>query len=277
MSSKRKKSRQSSSQIPSRSLTADEARYLRTIVEELSRPEARDPKLSAVRYFLTEHQTEGKTFLEHGCIIFSQYYDTVYWIGSELAKTLPDEPVAVYAGAGKSGMFRGEDFASVEREEIKAAVKKRSVRLVVATDAACEGLNLQTLGTLINVDLPWNPSRLEQRLGRIKRFGQARHTVDMLNLVYHDTQDEKIYQVLSRRMKDRFDIFGGLPDAIEDDWIETVEKLEKMMDQYIHLRQKARDVFELRYKETINPDENRWELCSRVLSRRDVEKKLSEP
>jgi hypothetical protein len=43
----------------------------------------------------------------------------------------------------------------------------------VATDAACEGLNLQTLGTLINVDLPWNPSRREQRLGRIKRIGQA--------------------------------------------------------------------------------------------------------
>jgi len=258
-------------------LTSEEAGYLRTIVEELSRPEARDPKLTAVRYFLTEHRAEGKTWLEHGCIIFSQYYDTVYWIGSELAKMLPGESVAVYAGVGKSGIFRGEDFAAVEREEIKAAVKKRSIRLVIATDAACEGLNLQTLGTLINVDLPWNPSRLEQRLGRIKRFGQARHTVDMLNLVYCNTQDEKIYQVLSRRMKDKFDIFGGLPDTIEDEWIETVEKLEEMMDQFIHLRQKARDVFELRYKETINPDQNRWELCSRVLSRWDVEEKLSEP
>jgi superfamily II DNA/RNA helicase len=106
----------------------------------------------------------------------------------------------------------------------------------VATDAACEGLNLQALGTLINVDLPWNPSRLEQRLGRIKRFGQAPRTADMLNLVYHETQDEKVYQVLSHRMKDRYDIFGGLPDAIEDDWIETVEELEAMMDEYIHLR-----------------------------------------
>jgi superfamily II DNA/RNA helicase len=76
----------------------------------------------------------------------------------------------------------------VEREDIKQAVKQRRIRLLVATDAACEGLNLQTLGTLINVDLPWNPSRLGQRLGRIKRFGQAHRTVDMLNLVYHDTQ-----------------------------------------------------------------------------------------
>ena len=258
-------------------LTAEEAQHLRTIVEELSRPEARDPKLAAVRYFLTRHRSEGKTWLEHGCIIFSQYFDTVNWIASELAKELGDEPIGVYAGAGKSGLYRGADFAAVEREEIKAAVKKREIRLVVATDAACEGLNLQTLGTLINVDLPWNPSRLEQRLGRIKRFGQARHTVDMLNLVYADTQDEKVYEALSRRMKDRYDIFGGLPDTIEDEWIENVEILEEMMDKYIHLRQQARDVFELRYQGTIDPDKDRWELCSRVLSRRDVVDKLSTP
>jgi ERCC4-related helicase len=258
-------------------LTSEETGHLRTIVEELSRPEARDPKLAAVRYFLTEHRTEGKTWLEHGCIVFSQYYDTVYCVGAELAKLLPGEPVGVYAGAGKSGLFRGEDFASVEREDIKAAVKKREVRLLVATDAGCEGLNLQTLGTLINVDLPWNPSRLEQRLGRIKRLGQARRTVDMLNLVYHETQDEKVYHVISRRMKDRYDIFGGLPDTIEDEWIENVEDLEAMMDEYIHLRQQARDVFEMRYQETIDPDKDRWELCSRVLARRDVVDRLSAP
>ena len=258
-------------------LTPDEAVHLGTIVTELSRPEARDPKLAAVQYFLTDHRTKGKTWLEHGCIVFSQYYDTAYSVGAELARLLPSEPVGVYAGAGKSGIFKGEDFASVEREDIKSAVKKRNIRLLVATDAACEGLNLQTLGTLINVDLPWNPSRLEQRLGRIKRFGQARRTVDMLNLVYHETQDEKVYQVLSRRMKDRYDIFGGLPDTIEDEWIESVEKLDEMMDEYIHLRQKARDVFEMRYQETIDPDKDRWELCSRVLARRDVVDRLSKP
>jgi len=59
----------------------------------------------------------------------------------------------------------------------------------------------------------------------------------MLNLVYHDTQDEKVYQALSRRL---------------------------------------RDEFELRYKETIDPDKNRWELCSRVLASKDVVEKLSE-
>ena len=77
---------------------------------------------------------------------------------------------------------------------------------------------------------PWHPHQrgpaLEPvaagaALGRIKRIGQARRRWTCSNLVYHDTQDEKVYQVLSRRLKDKFDIFGGLPDTIEDDWIES--------------------------------------------------------
>jgi len=135
-------------------LTPTEASHLRTIIEELARPEARHPKLAAVTSFLTEYRTEDKTWLEHGCIIFSQYYDTARWVAAALAKVLPNAPVAVYAGTGKSSIFRGDAFASVDREDIKKAVKQRGIRLVVATDAACEGLNLQTLGTLINVDLP---------------------------------------------------------------------------------------------------------------------------
>ena len=258
-------------------LTAAEAQHLKIIVDELSRPEARDPKLSAVRYFLTDYRTDGLRWLDHGSIVFSQYYDTTYSLGSEIAKLLPDMTIAVYAGAGKSGLFRGSDFSRVDREEIKAAVKTRDIKIVFGTDAACEGLNLQTLGTLINVDLPWNPSRLEQRLGRIKRFGQARRTVDMLNLVYHQTQDEKVYQVLSRRMRNRYDIFGGLPDTIRDDWIENIEELEGKMDEYMHLRNQAKNVFEIRYQETIDPDKDRWELCSDVLARRDVLEKLSVP
>ena len=99
----------------------------------------------------------------------------------------------------------------------------------------------------------------------------------MLNLVYHETQDEKVYRVLSRRMKDRYDILGGMPDTIEDDWIESEEKLDEMMDRYMHLRHEARDVFEIRYQESVDPDKNRWERCSQVLSRRDVVDRLSVP
>ena len=254
-----------------------EIECLREIINQLTRPEAVDSKLGTVKWFLTEFQSDGKTWLEHGCIIFSQYYDTVEWIAKELSQSFKDEVVAVYAGAGKSGLFKGDQFNSVEREVIKAAVKSREIRLVVATDAACEGLNLQTLGTLINIDLPWNPSRLEQRLGRIKRFGQARKFVDMLNLVYSETQDEKVYNVLSERLKDTYDIFGSLPDTIDDDWIQEESELEERMDAYMHERKSAEDAFSVKYRSTLDPKANLWERCSNVLSRRDIINTLSEP
>lgn len=258
-------------------MTPAEVACLREIETQLSRPEAVDSKLNTVKWFLTEFCTDGKTWLEHGSIIFSQYYDTAEWIAKELAKSLKGEVVAVYAGVGKSGLFRGEQFNNVEREVIKAAVKTREIRLVVATDAACEGLNLQTLGTLINIDLPWNPSRLEQRLGRIKRFGQSRKFVDMLNLVYTETQDEKVYNVLSDRLRDTYDIFGSLPDTIDDDWIDNEEALNARMNEYMHERKKAQDAFSVKYRGTLDPDAHLWERCATVLSRRDIVSKLSEP
>jgi len=258
-------------------MTPAEAACLKEIENQLSRPEAVDSKLNTVKWFLTEFRTDGKTWLEHGCIIFSQYYDTVEWIAKELAKSFKGEVVAVYAGVGKSGLFRGEQFNNVEREVIKTAVRAREIRLVVATDAACEGLNLQTLGTLINIDLPWNPSRLEQRLGRIKRFGQSRKFVDMLNLVYSETQDEKVYNVLSERLHDTYNIFGSLPDTIDDEWIEDEEELKNRINEYMHERKKAQDAFTVKYRETIDPEAHLWERCASVLSRRDIVSKLSEP
>ena len=72
-------------------------------------------------------------------------------------------------------------------------------------------------------------------------------------------------------------IFGSLPDTIEDEWIEDIEHLEEMMDQYMHLREQARDAFEIRYEQKVDPDSERWELCSRVLARRDIVERLSEP
>lgn len=258
-------------------MTPAEVACLKEIETQLSRAEAVDSKLNTVKWFLTEFRTDGKTWLEHGCIIFSQYYDTAQWIAKELAESFKGEVVAVYAGVGKSGLFRGEQFNNVEREVIKAAVRTREIRLVVATDAACEGLNLQTLGTLINIDLPWNPSRLEQRLGRIKRFGQARKFVDMLNLVYSETQDEKVYKVLSERLRDTYDIFGSLPDTIDDEWIEDEEELKSRMNEYMHERKKAQDAFTVKYRGTIDPEAHLWERCASVLSRRDIVSKLSEP
>nr|WP_309139784.1 helicase-related protein [Siccirubricoccus sp. G192] len=182
----------------------------------------------------------------HGCIIFSQYYDTAKWVADCVAAEFPAIPVGLYAGAGRSGIYKDGQFASTDRNVIKTAVRNHELRLLVATDAACEGLNLQTLGTLVNIDLPWNPSKLEQRIGRIKRFGQVRDRVDMLSLVYEGSRDEVVYDRLSERMKDRFDIFGQLPDTLDDDWIENEETLEAELRKHADRKRQA-SAFDVRW------------------------------
>lgn len=224
-----------------------------------------DPKMQVIMHYLVEEQ-----WLEHGCIIFSQYYDTAHWVAESLAEKFPNLQIGLYAGAGKSRLFYLNESNSADRENLKRMVADHEIRIMVATDAACEGLNLQTLGTLINVDLPWNPTKLEQRIGRIKRFGQARDKVDMLNLVNEQTVDERVYERLSKRMKDKFDLFGSLPDTIEDDWIENEELWNQSIDEYIEAKKKATG-FDMRYNSSIRPSEKDWRDCFEVLSRRDFE------
>lgn len=189
---------------------------------------------------------------------------------------MPNEVLAIYAGSDKSRLYREGISANVKREEIKEAVRKREIRLVIATDAASEGLNLQTLGCLINIDLPWNPARLEQRLGRIKRLGQTRYDVDMLNLVYADTKDEKIWNVISRRMRDRYNIFGNLPDTISDDWIEQIAEFEKQTDKYVHLREQVKSNFDLSNRQYKKFNDQNWEKASKVMARKDIIQRLSQ-
>ena len=232
-----------------------------------------DPKEQAVLYYLGEMEWFGK-----GCIVFSQYYDTAYWSASLISAQYPESPIALYAGADQSRILLNGKSSRVDREDIKRGVREYQLQVVCATDAACEGLNLQTLGTLINVDLPWNPSGLEQRVGRIKRYGQTRDAVDMANLVYAGTMDERIYRMLSTRMKDRYDILGSIPDTLNDAWIARIRENQEELDSYTRKESPA-DMFSLRYGDDLRLDSNdkSWEVWTLVVARRDIEERLMRP
>ena len=251
------------------SIEGDEERaVLLRLIDRLERV-VEDPKLEGVFHYL-----EQEKWLEYGVIIFSQYYDTAKWMADALADSYPEEAIGLYAGASRSRLYQKGDSVGIERETLKRMVAEHEIRIMVATDAACEGLNLQTLGTLINIDLPWNPTRLEQRIGRIKRFGQVREKVDMLNLVNEHTVDEKVYERLSERMRDRYDLFGSLPDTIKDEWIEDIEALGEKLDEYIDAQKEATG-FDLRYTATMMLSEKDWRDCSDVLSRQDFVQLMS--
>lgn len=258
-------------------LSAPERRQLELVLSSLNEA-GEDPKLQAVRRFLTDAETvQGAPWLELGCIVFSQYYDTAHWLASRLGEELGDSPVALYAGGGMSGVWRNGQFSHTSRDAIKQAVQDREVRLVVATDAACEGLNLQKLGTMINVDLPWNPARLQQRIGRIKRIGQQRAEVDVLHLVYAGTIDERVHGVLSSRLQENYDLFGSLPDILEDDWIEDEQSLQRELERFVNLRREMENAFDARYGRTLTADDERWEECAKVLSRTEFQRALGTP
>lgn len=227
----------------------------------------RDPKIEVILHYMRD-----QNWLEsHGAILFSQYYTTAEWIAQRLAEAFPSEPVAIYAGGGRSSVIRGTSRQLVDRDKIKKAVQAGEIRLLAATDAACEGLNLQRLGAQINVDLPWNPSRLEQRKGRVQRIGQVRPAIHVVNLRYAGTVEDDVYTALSNRLGDIFAALGQLPDSFEDDWVSAVLKDRDAVKFFPSRIDTSRPPMEKRYARDIADDEGLdWEFTDSVISDRDL-------
>ena len=93
-----------------------------------------------------------------------------------------------------------------ERKRVQEAFAK-DVRILISTDAGGEGLNLQFCHVVINYDIPWNPMRLEQRIGRVDRIGQA-HVVRAVNFVFEDSVEHRVREVLEQKLAVIFEEFG---------------------------------------------------------------------
>lgn len=240
-----------------RTLTQKERTLLETLIDSLDANLERDPKYHKVVEYLFE-----RNWIERGCIVFSQYYDSVWWLANQLSgDQVFGEDIGIYAGGDRSGIIREGVFRRESREELKRLVRTGELRLVLGTDAASEGLNLQSLGTLINLDLPWNPTRLEQRKGRIQRIGQLRDTVYVYNMRYGDSVEDRVHKLLSERLENIYTLFGQIPDVLEDVWIEValgeIERAKQTIDAV-----PEQHPFELRYNQI---EKVEWESCSRVL------------
>lgn len=106
--------------------------------------------------------------------------------------------VASYSGEG--GALRSDNgWVSASKEVVTKALRDAAIKVLVCTDAASEGLNLQAAGALINFDLPWNPSKVEQRIGRIDRIGQELAVLPVVNLYLSHSIDERVYRALASR------------------------------------------------------------------------------
>ena len=125
-------------------------------------------------------------------IIFSQFKDTVDFLLEKLRPFYGDG-LGSYSGDG--GLFwENSKWKACSKQKIQELfMSADGLSLLVCTDAASEGLDLQACDTLINYDIPWNPMRIEQRIGRIDRIGQKSPKVIVHTLYYENTVEERVY------------------------------------------------------------------------------------
>lgn len=139
-------------------------------------------------------------------IIFSQYTDTLDFLRDLLIK---DYGVLCFSGRGGEQWDSGQ-WRPVSRETTREIFKNGGAEIMLCTDAAAEGLNFQFCGALINYDMPWNPMKVEQRIGRIDRLGQEYPVIEARNLLCEKTVESDIYIALSRRIKLFGDYIGNM-------------------------------------------------------------------
>jgi ERCC4-related helicase len=150
----------------------------------------------------------------HRVIVFTQYLDTLDFVRDQLIARYGSR-IACYSGRGGEVWDAGANaWRVVDKAEVKARCKRshaRSIDILLGTDAASEGLNLQEFSALVNYDLPWNPMRVEQRIGRIDRIGQDARVVLVSNMYMTGTIEEDTYWTL----KDRIGLFENVVGPLQ--------------------------------------------------------------
>ncbi|MDY6793592.1 MAG: phospholipase D-like domain-containing anti-phage protein [Thermodesulfobacteriota bacterium] len=240
----------------------NERDILEKLVHFLERDKLNDPKFEVLSDLLFQKQWHTQ-----GCIIFSQYFDTAAYFAELTASKHRELKIGLYAGADKSGYWLNKHFARCKKEYLKGAVTSGEIKLLFGTDSASEGLNLQRLGTLINLDLPWNPTKLEQRKGRIQRIGQVLDSVKVYNMRYKDSVEDRVHEILSERLQGLYDIFGQIPDILEDVWVDVaVNDLEEAKRRINKVE--TRSSFEIKYDQIQDFD---FETCKKVVNQHDID------
>ncbi|RLT44784.1 MAG: DUF3883 domain-containing protein [Chloroflexi bacterium] len=133
-------------------------------------------------------------------VIFTEHRDTLNYLVARIGTLLgrSEAVVSIHGAIGREERLRTQE----------AFRHDPSVQVLVATDAAGEGINLQRAHLMVNYDLPWNPNRLEQRFGRIHRIGQS-EVCHLWNLVAEETREGDVYRTLLEKIEQARQTLGG--------------------------------------------------------------------
>ena len=239
-------------------LLKEEIEELESFIQEVKQVDD-DPKMDQLYEDLDMLDRKGRSRI----IVFTQYKDTMHFVRQQL-RWKYGENIACYSGDGGEMYDEEADaWRNVGKERVKREFSDNDgeVDILVCTDSASEGLNLQECGAMINYDLPWNPMRVEQRIGRIDRIGQEYDDVYILNYSYEDTVESDIYDRLDDRIGlfeyvvgDMQPILSSVGSKIREATMvegakadsEEYEELERDIDQDIEEQQGEDDPVELK-------------------------------
>jgi len=132
-------------------------------------------------------------------VLFTEHRDTLNYLDTRITTVLgPEAVVMIHGGMGREDRMKAQESFKHNPE----------VQVLLATDAAGEGINLQRAHLMVNYDLPWNPNRLEQRFGRIHRIGQT-EVCHLWNLVAEETREGDVYRKLLEKLEQARQSLGG--------------------------------------------------------------------
>ena len=224
---------------------------------------------SKIRVLLEEIERRRNGDRVRQTVIFTRFYDSLKSIRDYLAVRAPGLRVGVYSG-GHAEWFDPADGCDIgtSHEKIKELFLNGDIDILLCTDAAAEGLNLQTADLLINFDLGWNPMKVEQRIGRIDRIGQKYNVIEVMNMCYLGSTEEIVYGRLFERLSQAGFVVGTqqislLPVTAEEfrdiadgkltlDKLEEIskEKLRKQMESTASMEIPAEELYDMYRKQS---------------------------
>lgn len=166
---------------------------------DLNALRSRDSKYEQLEALLREY---GKKYPDEKVIVFSYFRDTLGYLNERLAA----------AGIPSLVVMGGDD----KQARIDEFRQSTGHKVLLASEVAAEGVDLQFMRFLVNYDLPWNPMRVEQRIGRIDRIGQQAQAISIVNMVYQDTIDDRILTRLFEKLRIFEDALGCTEDVLQN-------------------------------------------------------------
>lgn len=252
---------------------AQEVKFLFELAQSLYSREQEEKKFLELQSLL---RTNGVLDKGEKLVIFTEHKDTLLYLEERLSRSGGYKVATIHGGKSVD-----------ERREAQCAFAKPDTQILIGTDAAGEGINLQFCRLLINWDIPWNPNRLEQRMGRVHRYGQKQDVL-VFNLVASNTKEGKVLE----RLLTKLDIIReGLGDDrvydVIQDVLEDVD-LNSIINSVFNGKETAFDKFlsqdeeqlKLKFKEKIQEQKTKLATSpvdfkdARILKENSDEKRL---